>query len=84
VIFFQGLEDRVVPPSQSRAMVASLTGRGIPVASLEFEGEGHGFRKAETQIAALEAELAFYARNLGLEPADPLPEIEIVNFRGAR
>jgi dipeptidyl aminopeptidase/acylaminoacyl peptidase len=84
VIFFQGLEDRVVPPSQSRAMVASLTRRGIPVASLEFEGEGHGFRRAETQIAALEAELAFYARNLGLDPADRLPEIEIVNFRGAR
>ena len=83
VIFFQGLDDRVVPPAQSRAMVASLKARGIPVASFEFAGEGHGFRKPETQIMALEAELAFYARILGLDPADDLPDVEIANF-GAR
>ncbi|NND48634.1 MAG: S9 family peptidase [Rhizobiales bacterium] len=80
VIFFQGLDDRVVPPEQSRAMVASLNARGIPVASYEFAGEGHGFRKSDTVIAALEAELAFYARILGLQPGEELAEVEIANF----
>ena len=84
VIFFQGLDDKVVPPAQSRAMVRSLDGRGIAVASYEFAGEGHGFRKPATVIAALEAEHAFYARILGIEPADRLPAVEIANYGGAR
>ncbi len=82
VIFFQGLDDRVVPPEQSRVMAASLMKRNIPVAMLEFKGEGHGFRLPETQIKALEAEYAFYARVLGLEPAQPLPHIDISNLKG--
>jgi dipeptidyl aminopeptidase/acylaminoacyl peptidase len=67
VIFFQGLEDRVVPPNQAEAMVEALAGRGIPHAYVSFEGEGHGFRRAENQRTALEGELYFYARVFGFE-----------------
>jgi len=78
-IFFQGIEDKVVPPGQSRTMVEALKRQGVPVAYLEFEGEGHGFRRAETIVAALNAEYAFYARVLGLEPQEALPAISIFN-----
>jgi Dipeptidyl aminopeptidases/acylaminoacyl-peptidases len=80
VIFLQGLEDRVVPPDQSERMAAALRAKGIPVAYLAFEGEQHGFRKAETIIRALEAELYFYSRILGFEPADPVEPIQIDNL----
>ncbi|VAW17225.1 hypothetical protein MNBD_ALPHA09-1251 [hydrothermal vent metagenome] len=80
VIFLQGLDDAVVPPSQSEVMAASLRERGVPVAYLEFAGEGHGFRKTETVIAALEATHGFFARILGLAPADDLPPVKIDNF----
>jgi dipeptidyl aminopeptidase/acylaminoacyl peptidase len=65
-ILFQGLDDKVVPPEQSRLIVDKLRRRGIDVAYHEFAGEGHGFRKAETIIAVLEAELAFLRRALRL------------------
>ena len=65
VIFFQGLDDKVVPPEQSRKMVAALEARAIPVEYLEFEGEGHGFRRKENIERALEAEAAFYAQVFG-------------------
>ncbi|MBV8186495.1 MAG: S9 family peptidase [Alphaproteobacteria bacterium] len=61
VIFFQGAEDRIVPPNQTEMMVAGLKHRGIPVGYLLFDGEQHGFRKAETIKRALDAELYFYA-----------------------
>ena len=77
VLFLQGLEDRVVPPEQSQRMFAALRARGVPVAYLEFPGEGHGFRRAETLRRALEAELDFHARVLGLAPADALEPIAI-------
>src|SRR5262249_47565529 len=64
VILFQGLEDKVVPPEQSRGIVAKLRQRGVDVAYHEFAGEAHGFRRAETIIAVLEAELAFLRRAL--------------------
>ncbi len=80
VIFFQGLEDKVVPPEQSRSMVRSLRTRGVPVATREFTSEGHGFRSAETIIEVLESEYAFYATVLGLEPDQALPEIEIQHW----
>jgi dipeptidyl aminopeptidase/acylaminoacyl peptidase len=80
VIFLQGLEDRVVPPDQSERMAAALRTKGIPVAYLAFEGEQHGFRKAETIIRALEAELYFYSRILGFELADPVEPIQIDNL----
>ncbi len=66
MILFQGLDDKVVPPEQSRRIVDKLKRRGIEVAYREFAGEGHGFRKAETIIAVLEAELAFLQRVLRL------------------
>jgi dipeptidyl aminopeptidase/acylaminoacyl peptidase len=62
VILFQGLDDKVVPPEQSQLIVARLQARGIEVAYHAFAGEGHGFRRAETIIAVLEAELAFLQR----------------------
>ena len=69
MIVLQGSEDRIVPPNQSRMIVAALEARGVPVTYLEFEGEQHGFRKAATIVRALEAELAFYGRVFGFEPA---------------
>jgi dipeptidyl aminopeptidase/acylaminoacyl peptidase len=80
VIFFQGLEDRVVPPDQAERMVAALRAKGLPVAYLAFEGEQHGFRRAENIRRALDAEFAFYARVFGFEPADPLPELPTENL----
>lgn len=67
VIFFQGLEDKVVPPPQSEQMVNALRARGVPVAYLTFEGEGHGFRRGENIRRTLEAELYFYQRVLGMD-----------------
>ena len=69
VIFFQGLEDRVVPPAQCRAMVCALRDNGVEAVYHEFAGEGHGFRRAETVIACLTAEAAFYARLLATDRA---------------
>ena len=74
MIFFQGLDDKVVPPQQSQAMVDAMRQRGIPVAYMELEGEGHGFRKADTIVRTLQAELYFYQRMFGLhDPAAPAP-----------
>jgi dipeptidyl aminopeptidase/acylaminoacyl peptidase len=80
VIFFQGLEDAVVPPSQAQMMVAALREKGLPVAYLTFEGEQHGFRRAQTIRRTLEAELAFYGRIFGFEPADSLEPLQIDNL----
>lgn len=77
VILFQGLEDEVVPPSQAETMVAALKQNGIPHAYLAFAGEQHGFRRSETEIRCLEAELYFYGRILGFEPAGPIEPIAI-------
>jgi dipeptidyl aminopeptidase/acylaminoacyl peptidase len=68
VIVFQGLDDAVVPPAQSELIVAALGERGIEHEYHAYEGEAHGFRKAETIIDSLEAELRFYGRILGFEP----------------
>ncbi|TWP35835.1 S9 family peptidase [Leekyejoonella antrihumi] len=68
MILLQGTEDKVVPPSQAMAMADALKAKGIPVRLVLFEGEGHGFRKAENIIAALESEEQFYAEVL-LDPA---------------
>jgi dipeptidyl aminopeptidase/acylaminoacyl peptidase len=72
VIFFQGLEDRVVPPAQAEAMAAALAARGVRHAIVRFPGEGHGFRRAEHIQRALEAELWFYGEVLGF-PVDSTP-----------
>jgi dipeptidyl aminopeptidase/acylaminoacyl peptidase len=80
VIFFQGLEDRVVPPDQSRIMADALRARGLPVAILTFAGEQHGFRKRDTIVRCLETELSFYGAVFGFEPADRLPPPAIDNI----
>jgi dipeptidyl aminopeptidase/acylaminoacyl peptidase len=68
VIVFQGLDDPVVPPAQAELIVKALRERGIDHEYHTYEGESHGFRRAETIIDALEAELRFYGRILGFEP----------------
>jgi dipeptidyl aminopeptidase/acylaminoacyl peptidase len=80
MIFFQGLDDKVVPPQQSEAMVAALRQRGVPVAYVPLEGEGHGFRKAENIVRTLEAELYFYQRMFGLPTAGAHAAVEIHNL----
>ena len=80
LILFQGLEDRVVPPAQSEAMRDAVRDKGLPVAYLAFGGEGHGFRRAETQQAVLMAEYAFYCRVFDIASADKLPKLEIENL----
>jgi dipeptidyl aminopeptidase/acylaminoacyl peptidase len=80
VIFFQGLDDKVVPPNQAVLMYEALRKRGIPTAYIPFEGEQHGFRKAENIRRALEGELYFFARVFGFAPADPIPSVPIENL----
>jgi dipeptidyl aminopeptidase/acylaminoacyl peptidase len=79
VILFQGLDDPVVPPTQSAAMAAALDARGVPYAHVTFEGEGHGFRRAENIVRAAEAELYFYGRVLGFTPDDDIEPVDIKN-----
>ncbi len=78
IIFLQGAEDKIVPPNQAEEMVNALKAKGIPVAYLLFEGEQHGFRKAENIKRALDAELSFYAQLFGFEPADEIEPVEII------
>lgn len=75
IIFFQGLQDQVVPPNQAEAMVQALERQKIPVAYLTFKEEAHGFRQAETIQRCLEAELCFYGQILGFTLADSLPPL---------
>lgn len=72
LLVLQGLEDEVVPPQQSEAIVGALNAKGVPHAYVAFEGEQHGFRKAENIIRSLEVELWFYGRILGFEPNDTI------------
>lgn len=83
MIFFQGLDDKVVPPQQSESMVAALRARKLPVAYLTLEGEGHGFRKSDSVVRTLEAELVFYLRVFGVDVPAGLPAIEIENLAPA-
>jgi dipeptidyl aminopeptidase/acylaminoacyl peptidase len=76
LIVLQGSEDEVVPPSQAEMIVEALAAKGIPHAYLLFEGEQHGFRKADNIVRALEAELWFYGRVFGFTPADRIEPVE--------
>jgi len=80
VIFFQGFEDKVVPPNQAEMMVAALREKGLPVAYVAFEGEQHGFRRAENIKRALDGEFYFYSRVFGFEPADQIEPVSIENL----
>jgi dipeptidyl aminopeptidase/acylaminoacyl peptidase len=79
-IFFQGLDDKVVPPNQAVVMVEALSNKGIPVAYVPFEGEQHGFRQANNIKRALDAELYFYSRIFGFELADNVEPVQIDNL----
>jgi dipeptidyl aminopeptidase/acylaminoacyl peptidase len=80
VIFFQGLDDKVVPPDQTESMVRALRARGVAVAYVPFAGEAHGLRRAESIRRALEAELYFYGKIFGFVPADEIEPVEIENL----
>ena len=80
VIFFQGLEDKVVPPNQAEMMVEALRKKGVPVAYVAFEGEQHGFRRAENIKRSLDGELYFYSRVFGFELADKVEPVTIENL----
>jgi dipeptidyl aminopeptidase/acylaminoacyl peptidase len=77
VIFFQGLEDKVVPPNQAEQMVEALRSKGIPVSYVAFPGEQHGFRQAKNIKRALDAELYFYSRVFRFELAEEVEPVEI-------
>jgi dipeptidyl aminopeptidase/acylaminoacyl peptidase len=81
MLLLQGAEDVVVPPSQAEIMVEALAAKGLPYACIVFDGEQHGFRKAETIERAYEAELSFYGQVLGFEPAGEVPVLDIANLR---
>ncbi len=83
MIFFQGLDDKVVPPPQSEVMVEALRKSGVPVAYMTLEGEGHGFRKADSIVRTLEAELYFYLRMFGLTAPDAVAPVVIDNLPGS-
>jgi dipeptidyl aminopeptidase/acylaminoacyl peptidase len=81
LILFQGLDDKVVPPNQSQMMADAVRKKGLPVAYITYEGEQHGFRKAENIVRSLEAELYFYGKVFGFAPADPIDPVTIDNLR---
>ena len=81
LLLLQGLEDEIVPPNQAEMMFEAVRDKGLPAAYVAFEGEQHGFRRAENIKRALEAELYFYARVFGFELADDIEPVEIVNFQ---
>lgn len=81
VIFFQGLEDKVVPPNQAEVMVEALRQKGLPVAYVTFAGEQHGFRRAENIKRALDGELYFYSKVFGFELAEPVEPVTIENLK---
>ena len=80
LILFQGLEDKVVPPNQAEMMYEAVKAKGLPVALVLFEGEQHGFRKAENIRRALDGELAFLAQVFGFVPAGEIETIPIANL----
>ncbi len=80
MILLQGLEDVIVPPAQADIVVAAMRRKGLPFAYIGFEGEQHGFRKAENIIRSQEAELYFYGRVWGFTPDDEIEPVEIENL----
>jgi dipeptidyl aminopeptidase/acylaminoacyl peptidase len=80
LILFQGLEDKVVPPNQAQMMYDAVNEKDLPVALVMFEGEQHGFRKAENIRRALDGQLYFLSRVFGFEPADEIEPVPIANL----
>ncbi len=84
MILFQGLEDKVVPPDQSEKFYKVLRDKGLATAYLAYEGEQHGFRKSENIKRSIEAELYFYGKVFGFEPADQIEPVPIDNLEAKR
>ncbi len=80
LLVLQGTDDTVVPPAHSERIVEAVRSKGLPVAYLTFDGEGHGFRAADSIVRWFEADLYFHGRVLGFEPADELAPIDIENL----
>jgi len=80
LLTLQGAEDKIVPPSQSHAIIHALQKKGLQCAYIEFDGEQHGFRQKKTVIRAIEAELSFYAQVFGFDLADRIEHIELENY----
>ena len=80
LILFQGLEDKIVPPSQAELMFEAVRAKGLPCAYVPFEGEQHGFRRSENIRRALDGELYFYSRVFGFDLAEPVEPVEIENL----
>ncbi|KAH9320771.1 hypothetical protein KI387_015410, partial [Taxus chinensis] len=81
IIIFQGLDDKVVPPEQARKIYSAVKEKGLPVALIEYEGEQHGFRKAENIKSTLEQQMVFFARLVGkCKVADDIVPVQIENF----
>lgn len=80
LILFHGDDDRVVPPAQSQLMFDAVRRKGLPTALLRFAGEGHGFRRADTLVRALEAEFYFVARIFRFAPQDVIAPVHIENL----
>jgi dipeptidyl aminopeptidase/acylaminoacyl peptidase len=80
MILLQGLEDKIVPPNQAETMFEAVRAKGLPVAYIAFEGEQHGFRRAENIKRAMEAELYFYSRIFGFDAADKMEPVPIENL----
>ncbi|TLN07971.1 S9 family peptidase, partial [bacterium] len=81
MILFQGLEDKIVPPTQAELMVKALHAKGLPYAYVAFEGEQHGFRRKENIRRSLEAELYFYSNIFRFELADRVEPVKIENMK---
>ncbi|OIN16350.1 peptidase S9 [Shewanella algae] len=79
LLLLQGLEDKVVPPSQSQHIYKALKDKGVPTAFIGIEGEGHGFRQPHNKILALESELVFYGMVFDFTPAGTLPALKLDN-----
>jgi dipeptidyl aminopeptidase/acylaminoacyl peptidase len=77
ILLLQGSDDPIVPPSQSQQLVKALAEKDIPHAYLEFEGEGHGFRKQDNIIRALNAELSFYRQVLKIDSDEQLDPVKL-------
>ncbi len=80
LLVLQGTDDTVVPPAHSERIVEALRTQGLPVAYLTFQGEGHGFRAADSIVRWFESDLYFHGRVLGFEPADDLEPFDIDNL----
>lgn len=77
-LLLQGLDDVICPPVQCERFLARVAGRGVPHAYLTFEGEGHGFRREDTIIACLEAEISLYGQVFGFTPPG-VPRLELTS-----